>query len=234
MAHPQISVIIPTYNRAAYILEAVESAMRQTCKADEIIVVDDGSTDETARILAPLALQIRYLHQQNRGVGAARNAGAAVARGEYLAFLDSDDIWIEDKLERQIEAFRRFPETDAVYGHAEQFVSPEVDGESRTRLRHMAGKVLPMPTAGLMMIRRSAFESVGPFDESLRIGVEMEWYARLCDLGLKTAMLDAALCRRRLHKSNLNITHADEQSERLRVLKLTLDRRRRANVQTSR
>jgi len=96
-----VSVIIPTYNRAGLVVEAIESALRQTTPPREIIVIDDGSTDDTPRALAAFGDRIIAVRQENQGVGAARNRGLAMARGRYIAFLDSDDIWLEFKLELQ-------------------------------------------------------------------------------------------------------------------------------------
>lgn len=230
MQHPPVSVIIPTYNRESYILEAVDSVLEQTAAPAEIIVVDDGSTDATARVLEPYRDRLRYLHQENRGIGAARNTGVRYSRGDFVAFLDDDDVWLLDKLERQLAAFRETPSLDAVYGHGEQFISPDVDTQMRQRLSRQAGNIVPAALAGTLLIRRSAFDRVGWFDESLRIGIEMDWYARLCESGIVSRMLDAVVYRRRLHASNLNVTSGDEQSERLHVLKQMLDRRRRARA----
>lgn len=105
-----VSVIIPTYNRARLVVEAIESVLHQTAPPREIIVIDDGSTDETPRALESFGNRIISIHQENQGVGAARNRGLAMAQGRYLAFLDSDDIWLEFKLELQIAVMERIPE----------------------------------------------------------------------------------------------------------------------------
>lgn len=221
-----VSVIIPTYNRAAYLGEAITSVLDQDWNALELIVIDDGSSDATPDILRGLPEGVRWLRQDNRGIGAARNVGIGLATGEFLAFLDSDDRWCPDKLSRQLGVFEQAPETDAVYGQAEQFISPELTGTERARLQHLDKRVVPAPIASSLLIRRSAFNLVGPFDESFQIGVDMDWYARLCERGLRVVMLDQVVYRRRLHRTNLNLTHAHEQSERLQVLKRALDRRR--------
>lgn len=228
MSLPLISVIIPTWNREQYLREAIDSVLGQSYENRELIVVDDGSTDGTPDVVAGFGDRVRLVRQDNRGTGAARNAGIAHAAGTFLAFLDDDDMWVQEKLSRQMQAFEVAPDTDAVYGHMEQFASPELDDEQRNRFRHLAGQVLQAPIAPSMLIRRASFDRVGPFDESLPIGLEMDWYARLCEAGLKTVMLDAVLYRRRLHASNVNLTRSDEQPERLRVLKQIIDRRRKA------
>jgi glycosyltransferase involved in cell wall biosynthesis len=104
-----VSVIIPTYNRASLVVEAIESVFRQTALPREIIVIDDGSTDDTARVLKPFEDRIMFARQENQGVGAARNRALAMANGQYLAFLDSDDIWLEFKLEMQVAIMEKNP-----------------------------------------------------------------------------------------------------------------------------
>ncbi|MFO1429879.1 MAG: glycosyltransferase [Candidatus Competibacteraceae bacterium] len=226
MSLPLISVVLTTYNRAGYLGEAVESVLSQSYSAIELIVVDDGSTDGTATVLAAYAARLQYFFQENRGCSAARNVGIAKASGNFLAFLDSDDIWVPHKLTLQMKTLGQAPEIEAVYGHAEQFVSPELDEKAKARLRHLAGRTLPAPLACSLLIRREAFERVGSWDESLRLGLEADWYARACEAGIKTVLLPDVLYRRRLHRSNLNLTFADDQVERLHVLKRMLDRRR--------
>jgi glycosyltransferase involved in cell wall biosynthesis len=104
---PTVSVIIPTYNRGALLVEAVESALAQRRPPDEILVVDDGSRDDTAARMAAYGERVRYVRQANAGPSAARNHGFRLARGEYLALLDSDDLWTPDRLERQLEVLQR-------------------------------------------------------------------------------------------------------------------------------
>lgn len=233
MPAPLISVIIPTYNRPRYLGEAIESVLGQSYGNHEIIVVDDGSTDPPVDAVAAFGDRVVLLRQDNRGTGAARNTGIARSSGEFLAFLDDDDVWDERKLALQMQAFGAAPETDVVYGHMKQFVTPGLDEDQSSRLRHLAGQVVAAPIAPSMLIRRDSFDRVGPFDESLQIGVEMDWYARLCEAGLRSVMLDAVLYHRRLHGSNVNITRADEQSERLLVLKRIIDRRRQAAARST-
>lgn len=105
----QVSVIIPTYNRAPYVTMAIESVLAQSYQDYEIVVVDDGSTDGTRDVLVPYKDRIRYLYRDNKGVSAARNTGIQVAKGEWIAFLDSDDEWLPDKLEIQMQQAQNYP-----------------------------------------------------------------------------------------------------------------------------
>lgn len=133
MASPLLSVVIPTWNRAHVVCEAVESALGQRAGRVEVIVVDDGSTDDTAGLLARrFGSRIRLLRTpRRRGVGAARNAGARLAGGELLAFLDSDDLWLPGKLDAELRAFERFPEAEAVVSDSLNFLEGRADERSR-------------------------------------------------------------------------------------------------------
>jgi len=221
-----VSVVIPIYNRECYIVEAIESVLVQDYAPLELIVVDDGSTDGTAATVGRIDAGIRYVYQENRGIAGARNAGVALATGAFLSFLDSDDAWLPDKLTRQMAVFAAHPETDVVFGHAEQFYSPEIEPEFWRQFRSRPG-ILPAPLPSAMLIRRPAFDRVGLFDPRFSIGVDMDWQARLTEQNLRAVMLPDVVFRRRLHRSNFNVVHAGEQSERLHVLKAVLDRRRR-------
>ena len=111
-----ISVIIPAYNYARYLAEAIDSALGQTYAPLEVIVVDDASTDDTPRVLAAYGQRIRAIRQPNGGAGAARNTGIAAARGEYVAFLDADDVWLPRKLELQMALFDADPALGLIHG----------------------------------------------------------------------------------------------------------------------
>jgi len=110
-----VSVIIPSYNRAVYLERALHSVLGQTCPADEIIVVDDGSTDNTRKIITGLCQSIQYCYQDNKGVSAARNKGIQQANGQWLAFLDSDDEWLPAKLEKQLAVARQHPSNHIIH-----------------------------------------------------------------------------------------------------------------------
>ena len=117
---PRVSVIIPTYNSARFVVQAVESVLAQTYSDFEVIVVDDGSTDNTPVALAGYRQKIRYLHQENRGPSAARNAGYRASQGDYVLFLDSDDLIPPDTLERQVSFLNDHPEFGLVYSASQQ------------------------------------------------------------------------------------------------------------------
>jgi glycosyltransferase involved in cell wall biosynthesis len=170
--NPRVSIILPTYNRAWILSQAVDSVLCQDYTDFELIVVDDGSTDHTERVLAGYGCKIRVLQQPNLGVSAARNAGIRAARGQLIAFLDSDDHWLDGKLSRQVGYFTAHPEmmicqTEEIWIRRGKRVNP------KNRHRKRSGRIfrycLPLclisPSA--VMIRRQLFDRVGCFDETL-------------------------------------------------------------------
>lgn len=169
---PSVSVIIPTYNRAWCLREAVDSVLAQEFQDFEVIVVDDGSGDETPSLLREYGDAIRVLRQPNRGVSAARNAGILAARGELIAFLDSDDIWLKGKLASQVEFFSRHP--GALICQTEEFwVKDGRRVNPGKRHRKQAGMIfesslqLCLVSPSAVMLRRSLLDRVGMFDERL-------------------------------------------------------------------
>jgi len=175
--HPLVSVVIPTYNRAASIGEALDSVLAQTYPAMEIIVVDDGSTDDTRQILMQRYPQVRYFHQENGGVSRARNRAIREARGEFIAFLDSDDLWLPDKTEKQVACFKQHPDAGLVHTDADFLdnTGPEPVLLARTsKTQFSTGDIVvnlftrfSLNTQTVMM-RKAVFQTVGYFDEELR------------------------------------------------------------------
>lgn len=187
---PLISVILPTHNRAATLERAIRSVLAQTFKDFELIIVDDGSTDGTSDLLRGYTGRedIRVVASARRGAAGARNLGASLARGCYLAFQDSDDEWVQDKLERAMSAFRGAgPETAVVYGDMIQvlpagsrsdFKAPLVE---QGRLIDEATNDFQVMRIGIQaaVIKRECFEAAGGFDEALPRYIDMELFARL-------------------------------------------------------
>jgi glycosyltransferase involved in cell wall biosynthesis len=206
-----VTVIIPTYNYARFVNQAVDSALEQTLAPVEVIVVDDGSTDNTIDVLAGYGSRIRVLRQQNRGVAAARNAGAAIAQGNLLAFLDADDVWLPRKLEHQTERFLVEPEVGLVHCAEERFDSHGAVVERR--LDGLEGWLAPTmllfrPRVILgggsgVMIEREVFREVGGFDERLTTSADWDLYYRVA-YRRKVGFVSEVLLRYRLHSSNMH------------------------------
>jgi glycosyltransferase involved in cell wall biosynthesis len=209
ISDPRVSVIIPAYNAAAYVAQAAESALAQTFAELEVIVVDDGSSDHTGEILAIYGDRIQYIRQDNRGPSAARNVAIAHARGEYLAFLDADDLWLPQKLERQVPLLDAQPDVALAYS-----LATIVDGDGRERQMggrpQLVGQGQPQPTwmiAELIpgnciplltaVARRREVESAGMFDERIAHSEDWDLWFRLSRLG-PAVFLQEALAQYRV------------------------------------
>jgi glycosyltransferase involved in cell wall biosynthesis len=181
---PFVSVVLPTYNRRQLVGDAIESVLGQNHTAFELIVVDDGSTDDTAILLRTYGERIRVVRQTNQGVSAARNAGIRVAAGELIALLDSDDYWLPEKLVRQVSFFQAHPEalicqTEEIWMRNGIRVNP--GRRHRKYGGHIFEKTLPLclvsPSA--VMIKRALLEEVGLFDESLPACEDYDLWLRI-------------------------------------------------------
>ncbi len=225
---PLVSVMIGVYNGAPYLAEAIESVLQQTYSPLELIVVDDGSDDGSAEVAKGFGEAITYAYQENAGNGSARNHAVRLAQGDTFAFMDADDRSVPGRLALQRAIFDSDPEVDVVFGHVQEFVSPELTPEQKATVQQPKQGPWPWVSVNLMMIDREAFERVGLFSETLRVGVTVDWCARSVDAGLKSVMLPDVLLERRLHLTNNGIRERASKSQYARVMKAALDRRRAA------
>lgn len=225
---PLISVILPVFNGEKYLAEAIESVRNQSYRPLEFIIVDDGSTDDTAKVAASFGSSLRYNYQQNAGTGAARNNGVEAATGDFFAFVDADDLWTENKLTVQMNTFSDNPEIEAVFGHVKQFLSPDLDEESKKRL-FCPAEIMPGELPSTMLIKRESFFRVGLFEENWQVGQDVSWILRARELGIRTMMLPDLIYMRRLHKNNKGITHRKFINDRVKILKAHLDSKRKHN-----
>jgi glycosyltransferase involved in cell wall biosynthesis len=220
-----VSVVIPAYNARLYLADALASAFAQTYKPIEIIVVDDGSTDGTFELALGFGHAVSVTRIPHAGESLARNHGIAMARGEFIAFLDADDLWSEDKLSEQMNAFVVDPSLDLVFAHVEHFISPDLDCDKIPKIQHLM-RAMPGLLPTLMLARRSAFDRAGIFESRWRSGPFVDWYMRAMDRGLRSTVLPATLAKRRLHESNSRSEKGGQYVDYVRVLKASLDRRR--------
>lgn len=180
----QVSVIIPSYNRGWIIKEAIDSVLAQDYRAFELIVVDDGSTDNTSEILDSYKDDIKVLFQDNNGVSAARNRGVAASLGRFVAFLDSDDLWLPQKLSTQVAFFNKTP--DALICQTEEFwirngirVNPKKRHKKPSGMIFEPSLALCLVSPSAVMIRRSLFDRVGGFDETLPACEDYDLWLRI-------------------------------------------------------
>ena len=180
-----VSVIIPTYNRCRIITDAIECVLRQTYKHYEIIVVDDGSTDGTKEVVSGYGVKVTYISQKNAGPSAARNTGIRHAKGELMAFLDSDDVWREDKLARQVACFTDNPSVGIVVsGHEIRNENWEITHvtlltEKEIRQIHRKDLYKNFFSTTSVVVRAKCFAKVGYFDETIRFAEDWDMWLRI-------------------------------------------------------
>ncbi len=222
---PEISVIIPTRNYGRYIGEALESVITQSLPAAEILVIDDGSEDDTAEMVAKFSARVRYYFSEKKGLGAARNLGVRFSSGEMIAHLDADDIWIPKKLEKQAEEFMKTPDLDIAGGMMQPFFCKHMDPDKK---RKIYCSPLPLPgfSASVLLVRRSSFFKVGFYREDLPGGEDLDWFLRAREIPLKEKMVDELLAYRRLHDANSSMIRHHAHASRLQVLRESLERRK--------
>lgn len=221
----KVGVVIPVRDGERYLAEALDSVLAQTHLPLDVVIVDDGSTDGTVEIARRYAPEVRWVSQVAAGIGAARNRGVAEVRGELLAFLDGDDVWPTDRLERQVAAFAPSPSPDLVFGHVEQFVSPELGPAERARLA-CPDQPQPALLANTMLLPRAVWDRVGTFSTSAIRSEFLDWLLRAREQGLREVVLEDVVLRRRLHTANHGRVNHDVAGEYAITLKRALDRRR--------
>jgi glycosyltransferase involved in cell wall biosynthesis len=225
-AVPGISVVIPCFNMGRFLDEAVGSVVEQGHPSLEIIVVDDGSTDDTQARTAALPIPARYIRQDNRGPAAARNRGIAAASHQLLAFLDADDLWPTGKLALQLPRLLEDPGRDFVLGQQRPFaLRPGAAEGSRD---YQLGDPQFIFLVGCGLYRRRAFDKVGTFDESMRYSEDTDWFFRCKEAGLPFLVVPEVTVLYRRHADSMTHGLDDVGKGYLGAIKKSLDRRRRA------
>lgn len=217
-----ISVLIPCYNGEAFVADAIGSVLAQELAPHEIIVIDDGSTDGSAGKVIGFGEAVRLLRGPHHGIAAARNRGLAAAEGELIAWLDADDLWEPEALRVLAKALAADRSLAGVYGMVEQFSTEDV-----AKRRQVPSDRTAARRAGTVLLRRSAFEAVGGFDESLTLGEMIDWISRAEGKGLRLAAVERLVLRRRIHDGNTTILRRTAQADYLRLLHSGLRRKAR-------
>ena len=219
-----VSVIIPVYNGAMYIAEAVESIRRQNHTPLEIIIVDDGSTDNTAKIVANMSGNIRYVYQSNNGPAAARNRGLIMAAGDVIAFLDADDLWSGNKLKIQTGLLEQKPEVDIVLGLLQRMQWIDAQ-EGSPRFKEWSEPVMNMHL-GSALFRKSVFDKVGYLDESLDYCEDWDWFMRAKEMNIPMMLHQEVIYFYRRHDQNITNNTETGFDFALKMLRLSLNRRK--------
>ena len=199
---PLVSCIVPVFNGERFLAQTLASIRAQTYESLEIVVVDDGSTDGTPAVVAAQGGPVAYLRQNNRGQAAARNAGVRAARGEFVAFLDADDLWEPAKLARQMARLRQAPPIDLCLTRFQNFWMPELADEARRYRDDPVARPSAAWCIGTLLAPRRVLDRFGPFDERLRLGPNITWFLRAAGRGARIEVVPDVLMRRRLHADN--------------------------------
>jgi glycosyltransferase involved in cell wall biosynthesis len=221
VGQPSVSVVIPVHDGLRFLEAAVDSALDQTRPPDQIVIVDDGSTDGTVEAAHGLAARhpsIVVVRQPHLGAGVARNHGVLAARGSIIAFLDADDLWLPDKMERQLALLEGDPANAVAHGLVEEFLDPDL-GPAAPAPR----PPYPGPVPSDLVLRRTAFAAVGPFETRPGQPEWVQWWGRALETQVRVASVDRITSQRRRHAAN--ITRSVDARAYLDVVREALNRR---------
>lgn len=221
---PLVSVIIPVHNGGRYLRAALESVFAQTYHPFEVIVVDDGSTDDSG-LIAQSFPEVIYIHQENQGVAAARNNAIEAAQGEFFAFLDQDDLWTTEKLKLQIAYLLSHSEAGYTLTQQQFFLDPGATIPAWFR-KELLSEVHTGWVLGTMVVRRTAFEKVGNFATGYSAASDGDWFFRAKAAEISMAVVPELLLLKRIHSGNESARAKEILAELRKVVKSSLDRQR--------
>jgi len=223
-----VIVVIPVRNGVRHLAEAIDSVLANAAgevSADiEVIVVDNCSIDGSRSLAESYGPPVRVIGEAQRGAAHARNAGVKLAEGEYLAFLDADDVWRPAKLDRQLRELEARRDLDIVFCFGENFLSPELTEAERGAVVCRRG-VGPFILPSAMLARRDSFIRAGPLPDLLE-GEFIAWYGMALSMGMRSDVIPEALLLRRVHLTN-STRQAAHPADLLRAAKMVLDRKKR-------
>jgi len=218
-----ISCIVPAYNSRKYITEALDSIFAQTYSAIEVI----GSTDGTQDIIRTYPRIVKLLTQDNAGPAESRNFGLRAAAGSFIAFLDADDLWVPEKLSKQMSHFENDPALDICVSHAQMFWPKHLEAEVEKYQNYMRSGPIPGYATTTLLAKRYVFDKIGLFDSHYWFGDATDWFLRAKEAGLKFEMVPEVLTLHRMHETNLTRRRSKaSRDEFLAIVKASLDRRR--------
>lgn len=223
---PLISVIVPVYNGEEFIKEAIDNILSQKYPALEIIIVNDGSTDNSEAIIKSLPTDLRYFYQDNNGPSSARNRGIRDASGEFISFLDVDDLWPENNLNLLVSEMLHEPDLQVIHGFAQVLEKNETTGIydfTGNPKESFPGYI------GAGLYRKSVFNEVGLFDTSMNFGEDADWFKRASELKINIRKLEEVTLYVRRHEKNMTRGKSLVELNALRVFKKSLDRSRNQN-----
>ncbi len=220
-----VSALVPVWNGAPFLAEAIDSILAQQPAVDEIVVIDDGSTDASGDIARGFGPRVRCVRREHAGLAATRNAAVREATGDLVAFLDADDRWPPGRLARLLQALAEDPGCDIAQGRLQRLVH-----DDRTARWELVNESWRAPNVATALIRRSAFALVGPFDEGVAGADDVDWLLRAKERGVREIQVDAITLHYRRHGGNMTNDVAADQARLLRVLGRAVVRRRAASA----
>jgi len=223
--NPLVSVILPVHNGERLLSEAIESILEQDYQPLEIIIVDDGSTDSTAQIITSFEGDIHYFYQSNSGPAAARNFGIHKAKGDFIAFIDSDDLWPKDKLLQQMNCFKAFPKVEIVQGLISRTYFSKMDKDRKKGVEIDFSFIYT--NLGSMIMRRSVFDKIEYFDENLTFHEDTDFWLRAREADLHILIQRKLALIYRIHGRNMTAGQNVESTGFLNILRRSIVRRRK-------
>jgi glycosyltransferase involved in cell wall biosynthesis len=221
---PFVTVVIPAFNAERYITQAIDSVLHQTCGMFEVIVADDGSTDQTRSVVERFGPLVRYEYQRNAGPANARNRGIELASADFVAFLDADDVWHPEKCAVQMAHFNEFPQLVGSAAHVRNFLSEDAATGTAPQ-----GQVVTLGTT--LMVRRSLFDAVGMLNPEYWHRDLQDLLVRAEDRGFKIEILPDVLAQRRIHSNNMSSHRSGaDQLELIAITRARHARRRAAGA----
>lgn len=222
---PLVSVIIPTFNGEHVVGDAIESVLSQDYPRTEILVVVDGSTDRTVEIVQRFE-GVRLVERPNGGAAAARNSGLSQASGDLVAFLDHDDLWLRDKISKQVSYLQAHPDIDGVVTHLRHFIEEGLTPPVWLR-PGLLGADCPGYTPSTLMVKREVFSRIGDFQEGHR-AEDADWFFRAKDAGVRIGEIAETLVMKRVHETNISNDQTPILNGIVKVVHDSLARRREA------
>ncbi len=223
---PSVSVIIPSYNCARFLPEAIESVRAQAFPSLEIVVVDDGSTDNTRDVVASWQ-DVKYIRQDNQGPSAARNRGLAETTGDFVALLDADDLWTPDHLDTLLPPLLDDATLQFSWGNVQ--VIQLGPASQQAEVVEVVEENSPLFLVGATVCRRSVFQQVGEFDTDMRLAEDLDWIARARQCEVPYAKLDSVVLIYRKHDQSLTAGKSFHELNLMAMLKRSIQRHRSNN-----
>ncbi|BAQ61473.1 glycosyltransferase [Geminocystis sp. NIES-3708] len=225
--NPLISVIIPAFNAEKYLKDAIESVIKQNYQPLEIILIDDGSTDNTAKI-AKSFQNIKYIYQENSGPAIARNNGIKIAGGDYIAFLDQDDLWTPNKLSLQINYLKDHSDISYVLGQQKIFLESGIEKPKWLKQEYLE-TITPAYLLSALLTRKSIFNQIGYFDSSYKHGNDSDWLLKTIDARLSMYIIPEIVLLKRIHDANQSHNIEEMKSDVLSFLRASIQRKNKQN-----